>query len=107
MVNAQPGLFALSLYLWRVVADERDKQKWNLPLMVYYNGSYNTRNWFHVKYNDLKERDVIISSLSIILISSIIILLSSLNFYRIYSINNLKDDEKIIFTINNIDNNFQ
>lgn len=75
--------------------------------MVYYNGSYNTRNWFHVKYNDLKERDVIISSLSIILISSIIILLSSLNFYRIYSTNNLKDDEKIIFTINNIDNNFQ
>ena len=75
--------------------------------MVYYNGSYNTWNWFHVKYNDLKERDVIISSLSIILISSIIILLSSLNFYRIYSTNNLKDDEKIIFTINNIDNNFQ
>lgn len=84
MVNAQPGLFALSLYLWRVVADERDKQKWNLPLMVYYNGSYNTRNWFHVKYNDLKERNVIISSLSIILISPIIILLFSLNLSYLF-----------------------
>lgn len=56
------------------------------------------------KYNNLKERDVIILSLSIILISSIIILLFSLNSYRIYLRNNLKNDEKIIFTINN---NFQ